>query len=253
MPRSKFVVGNWKMNGDFVANNNLVQAVLSVRDVNIALAPPVVYLAAVRQQLTGSDIGLVAQNVAAEAQKGAYTGEISAAMLADVGAAYAIVGHSERRQYYGESDELVAQKCLRLQEKGLQPIICVGETLAEREAGQVEQVVGRQIRTVIEMCGIEMLARAVVAYEPVWAIGTGKTATPEDAQAVHAFLRQLVLNYDKSIAENLCILYGGSVKADNAASLFAMPDIDGALVGGASLVAKEFLAICHAAKSSVTG
>lgn len=253
MARCKFVVGNWKMNGDFVANSKLLQSMLALGEVKVAVAPPAIYLSTVRQQLLTTNIALAGQNVAGEAQQGAYTGEISARMLADVGAAYGIVGHSERRQYYGETDVHVAQKCLRLQEQGLQPIICVGETLVQREAGQVEQVVGHQIRTIIEVCGIEALAKAVVAYEPVWAIGTGKTATPADAQAVHAFLRELVANYDKNIAENLCILYGGSVKADNAASLFAMPDIDGALVGGASLVTKEFLAICHAAKSSVTG
>lgn len=253
MSRCKFVVGNWKMNGAFAANASLAQALNDLGGVKAAVAPPALYLTMMRQHLTGSALALAAQNVAAEAQHGAYTGEISARMLAEAGVSYTIVGHSERRQYYGETDAMVAQKCQRLLEQAIQPIICVGETLAEREAGRVEDVVGRQLRAVVDVCGITALAQAVIAYEPVWAIGTGKTASPDDAQAVHAFLRQQLAHYDKTIAENLCILYGGSVKADNAASLFAMPDIDGALVGGASLVAKEFLAICRAAKSSVTG
>lgn len=251
MKRAKLVIGNWKMNGSFSSNTMLINDIINnVEGVEIAIAPPALYLAAVRQQITGSSLELAAQNVASEGQKGAYTGETSAAMLAAVGVSFALVGHSERRQYYGETDAVVAQKCLRLQEQGIKPVICVGESLAEREAGQVEQVVSRQLRVVIEQCGVDALANAVIAYEPVWAIGTGKTATPQDAQAVHQFLRQLVATHNKNIAEKICILYGGSVKADNAASLFAMPDIDGALVGGASLVAQDFLAICHAAKAS---
>lgn len=253
MSRKPLIVGNWKMNGSFAKNANLLASLSSVPDIDMVVAPPAVYLASVSAQLMNSSIVLAAQNVAAEAQQGAYTGEVSAVMLAELGARYAIVGHSERRQYYRETDALVAKKCLRLQEAGLRPIICVGETLAEREAGQVETVVSRQLKAIIDNCGIDLLAQAVVAYEPVWAIGTGKTATPADAQAVHGFLRQLVTIYDKNIADTLSILYGGSVKADNAASLFAMPDIDGALVGGASLVANEFLAICHAANASFIG
>ncbi|MFO1391794.1 MAG: triose-phosphate isomerase [Agitococcus sp.] len=253
MSRKPLIVGNWKMNGSFAKNANLLASLSSVPDIDMVVAPPAVYLASVSAQLMNSSIVLAAQNVAAEAQQGAYTGEVSAVMLAELGARYAIVGHSERRQYYRETDALVAKKCLRLQEAGLRPIICVGETLAEREAGQVETVVSRQLKAIIDNCGIDLLAQAVVAYEPVWAIGTGKTATPADAQAVHGFLRQLVTIYDKNIADTLSILYGGSVKADNAASLFAMPDIDGALVGGASLVANEFLAICHAANASFKG
>ncbi len=253
MSRVKLIVGNWKMNGSFAKNTALLSTLTDVPAVKIVVAPPAVYLASSYAQLTDSPIELAAQNVAAEAQYGAYTGENSALMLAELGAKYVIVGHSERRQHYGETDDMVAKKCLRLQEAGLKPIICVGETLAEREAGQVERVVSRQLKAVIDGCGIDLLAQAVVAYEPVWAIGTGKTATPADAQAVHQFLRQLVTIYDKNIAENLSILYGGSVKADNAASLFAMPDIDGALVGGASLIANDFLAICHAANASYVG
>jgi triosephosphate isomerase len=252
--RSKLVIGNWKMHGSFAANSTLLAALVGqTQGVDIAIAPPAVYLAAARQQLTGSSIQLAAQNVAAEGQKGAYTGESSAAMLADVGVTYGIIGHSERRQYYGEADSVVAQKYLRLQEQGIKPVICVGESLVEREAGQVEEIVSRQLMAIIDACGVETLTNAVIAYEPVWAIGTGKTATPQDAQAVHRFLRQLIATHNKNIAEKICILYGGSVKADNAASLFTMPDIDGALVGGASLVASDFLAICHAAKASIVG
>ena len=252
--RSKLVIGNWKMHGSFAANSTLLAALVGrTQGVDVAIAPPAVYLAAARQQLTGSSIQLAAQNVAAERQKGAYTGESSAAMLADVGVTYGIIGHSERRQYYGEANSVVAQKYLRLQEQGIKPVICVGESLVEREAGQVEEIVSRQLMAIIDVCGVETLANAVIAYEPVWAIGTGKTATPQDAQAVHRFLRQLIATHNKNIAEKICILYGGSVKADNAASLFTMPDIDGALVGGASLVASDFLAICHAAKASIVG
>ena len=255
MSRPKLIAGNWKMNGNLASNAALVSALAAIPlQIKVVIAPPSIYLVSTANQLVDSSIALAAQNVAAEAQQGAFTGEISAQMLNDVGVTYAIVGHSERRQYYGETDRLVARKCIRLQEQGIQPIICVGETPAEREAGQAESVVSRQLKAVIDGCGIDLLAQAVVAYEPVWAIGTGKTATPADAQAIHAFLRQLVAIYDKNIADNLSILYGGSVKADNAASLFAMPDIDGALVGGASLVANDFLAICHAANaSSVVG
>ena len=255
MYRKKIVAGNWKMNGSVTKNVQLLSALTQSApdNIEIILAPPALYLSGVKAQLMGSSIALAGQNVAAEGQSGAYTGEISAQMLADLGIAYAIVGHSERRQYYGETDNSVAKKCLRLREQGLKPIICVGESLAERESGQAEAVVSRQLKAVIDYCGVELLADAILAYEPVWAIGTGKTATPHDAQAIHAFLRQLVTIYDKNIANYLPILYGGSVKADNAASLFSMPDIDGALVGGASLVAQDFLAICHAAKASMVG
>jgi len=251
MSRPKLIAGNWKMNGNLASNAALVSALAAIPlQIKVVIAPPSIYLVSTANQIVDSSIALAAQNVAAEAQQGAFTGEISAQMLNDVGVTYGIVGHSERRQYYNETDSLVAKKCIRLQEQGIQPIICVGETLAEREAGQPESVVSRQLKAVIDGCGIDLLAQAVVAYEPVWAIGTGKTATPADAQAIHGFLRQLVAIYDKNIADNLSILYGGSVKADNAASLFAMPDIDGALVGGASLVANDFLAICHAANAS---
>jgi len=194
MYRQKIVAGNWKMNGSVANNVQLINALTQTHSdgIQVIIAPPAIYLSSVKAQLMGSTIALAGQNVAAEGQSGAYTGEISAQMLADLGVGYAIVGHSERRQYYGETDNSVAKKCLRLREQGLKPIICVGESLAERESGQAEAVVSRQLKAVIDFCGIELLVDAIIAYEPVWAIGTGKTATPQDAQAIHAFLRQLV-------------------------------------------------------------
>jgi triosephosphate isomerase len=195
--------------------------------------------------LTGSAIAWGAQDVSAEA-RGAFTGEVAASMVAEFGCAYAIVGHSERRSYHAETDAQVAAKALRALEHGITPIVCVGETLAQREAGETEQVVGRQLQAVLDTLSTEQLGRIVVAYEPVWAIGTGKTATSAQAQAVHAFLRQLVVSKDAGVAERMQVLYGGSVKPDNAAELFAMPDIDGGLIGGASLKAEDFLAIGRA-------
>ena len=246
--RQKLVVGNWKMNGGFADNAALLAALLAADPgEGVAVAPPALYLTSVAARLAGSSVSLAAQNLAAEGAKGAFTGEISAPMLAEAGVRFVIVGHSERRQYYGETDAMAAAKCRQALTAGLTPILCVGETLPEREAGQAEAVVGRQLAAVITACGVAALARMVVAYEPVWAIGTGRTATPEDANAIHAFLRARVAVDDPAVAASLCILYGGSVKADNAASLFAMPDIDGGLVGGASLIAKDFLAICRAA------
>jgi triosephosphate isomerase len=179
-------------------------------------------------------------------EQGAYTGEVSATMLCDFGCGYAIVGHSERRAYYNESSRLVAEKFMAARQAGVTPILCIGETLAQRESGVTESVVAVQLDELIQLGGVQALRNAVVAYEPVWAIGTGKTATAEQAQAVHAFVRQRVASHDSQVAAELCILYGGSVKANNAAELFAMPDIDGGLIGGASLVADEFLAICRA-------
>jgi triosephosphate isomerase len=205
-----------------------------------------VYLAEVRRQLEGSRIGLGAQDVCAE-EPGAHTGEVSATMLADVGCRYAIVGHSERRALYGEDDVLVARKFAAAARHALVPILCVGETLAEREGGATRAVVLRQLDAVTEAAGIEPFARAVVAYEPVWAIGTGRTATPEQAQEVHALIRGRLAQKDGTIAASLRVLYGGSVKAANAAELFAMPDVDGGLIGGASLKAEDFAGICAAA------
>jgi triosephosphate isomerase len=211
----------------------------------VAVCVPYPYLAQTQAKLSGSTIAWGAQNLSQHA-KGAFTGEVSAAMLNDFGCGYVIVGHSERRALYGESDTLVAEKYTVAQAAGLTPILCVGETLAEREDCITEQVVGRQLDAVIAKCGVGSLARAVVAYEPVWAIGTGVTATPDQAQSVHAFIRGKIRELDAAVAENLIIQYGGSVKGGNAAELFGQPDIDGGLIGGASLSAPEFLAICRA-------
>jgi triosephosphate isomerase len=211
------------------------------------LCPPYVYLPAVRDWLAGSPIALGAQDIADKEGTGAYTGEVSGAMLRDVGCSYAIVGHSERRALYGETDAVVATKFQATQRAGLIPIVCVGETLAQREAGETRQVIARQLEAVMDAAGVQAFGNAVVAYEPVWAIGTGRTATPEQAQEVHAFIRGMVAARDGTIAAGLSILYGGSVKGANARNLLAMADIDGGLVGGASLVAAEFLEIFRAA------
>lgn len=247
--RRKLVAGNWKMQGRLAQNAELLDAVRSgmaaMTRVDCAVCVPFPYLFQAQQRLFGSNVKWGAQDVH-QLDKGAYTGEVSAAMLGDFACSYAIVGHSERRAYYGESSHLVAEKFLAAQQAGLTPILCVGETLAQRESEVTEAVVGEQLDAVIQLGGVQALRNAVVAYEPVWAIGTGKTATAEQAQAVHAFIRQRVASQDSQVASDLCILYGGSVKASNAAELFAMPDIDGGLIGGASLVADEFLAICRA-------
>lgn len=251
--RRKLVIGNWKMNGSYRANAALVQRLAEASPAAAAVAPPFPYLAQVAALTAGTSLALAAQDVAAEPGSGAFTGEVSADMLAECGVRYVITGHSERRQYYGETDALVAQKSLRALARGMTPVICVGETLAQRESGQAFAVVGGQLRAVMEAGGLALLGGSVIAYEPVWAIGTGRTATPDDAQAMHAHLRRLAAEWDAGLAAGLCILYGGSVKADNAASLFAMPDIDGALVGGASLHANDFIAICRAADGITAG
>lgn len=247
--RRKLVAGNWKMHGALAQNAELLDALrngmISIKNVDCAVCVPFPYLAQVQQKLSGSSVKWGAQDVH-QLDKGAYTGEVSAAMLRDFACNYVIVGHSERRAYYGESSHLVAEKFLAAQQAGLTPILCVGETLEQREGGITEQVVAEQLDALIQLAGVKALRNAVVAYEPVWAIGTGKTASAAQAQAVHAFIRQRVASHDGQIAAGLCILYGGSVKANNAAELFAMPDIDGGLIGGASLVADEFLAICRA-------
>ena len=246
--RRKLVAGNWKMHGTLAENETLLSGILAgMGDVQagVAVCVPFPYLAQAQARLTGSAVAWGAQNMSQHA-KGAYTGEVSAAMLKDFGCAFVIVGHSERRALYGESDEVVAEKFAAAQAAGLTPILCVGETLDEREGGVTEQVVGRQLDAVIAKSGVAALARAVVAYEPVWAIGTGKTATPEQAQAVHAFIRGRVRALDGAVAEGLIIQYGGSMKPGNAAELLGQPDIDGGLIGGASLNADEFLAICRA-------
>jgi triosephosphate isomerase len=247
--RRPVVAGNWKMHGSRASNQALLEALLlggGGESVGCLVFPPFVYLADAARQLSGTSIGLGAQDVCAEAQ-GAFTGEVSGAMLRDVGATHVLVGHSERRALYGEDDALVARKFVAAQAAGLVPVLCIGESLAERDAGQTHAVVVRQLDAVLAISGVESLARALVAYEPVWAIGTGRNATPEQAQDVHAVIRGRVAGHDASIAAGLAILYGGSVKAANAAELFGMPDVDGGLVGGASLKAEEFLAIRSAA------
>ena len=213
---------------------------------DVVVCPPFPYLASAREQLPAA-IGLGAQNVSDQAE-GAFTGEVAASMLAEAGCGYVIIGHSERRALYAESDAQIADKFAQVQAAGLIPVLCVGETLAEREAGNTDAVVCGQLQAVVDAVGVAAFARAVVAYEPVWAIGTGKTASPEQAQAVHARLRQSLAENDPDIAQSLRLLYGGSVKADNAALLFAQSDIDGGLIGGASLTADSFIAICQAAE-----
>jgi triosephosphate isomerase len=248
--RAKLVVGNWKMHGSLPENAALLggvrQGSAALRRSRIAVCVPLPYLFQAQQALAGSAVAWGAQNVS-QHPKGAYTGEVSAAMVKEFGATYAIVGHSERRALYGEDDTIVAAKFGAVLAAGLTPILCVGETLPQREAEETERVVGAQLAAVIGRHGVQALAQAVLAYEPVWAIGTGRTATPQQAQAVHAFLRARIAEQDRELAARSAILYGGSVKAGNAAELFAMPDIDGGLIGGASLALEEFLAICRAA------
>jgi triosephosphate isomerase (TIM) len=248
--RRKLVAGNWKMHGGLASNKVLLEALLTAlgdeKAAEFAVCVPFPYLSQTQSILSGSRIAWGSQNVS-QHEKGAYTGEVAVSMLNDFGCRYAIVGHSERRSYYGEDDAVVAAKLMAAQKGGVKPILCVGETLQEREAGMTQQVVSRQLDAVIQAAGVAALGKAVMAYEPVWAIGTGRTATPEQAQEVHSFIRSKIAALDSSVAANLIIQYGGSVKASNAAQLFAMPDIDGGLIGGASLDAAEFTAICRAA------
>lgn len=248
MGRKKLIAGNWKMNGSLAANAALIGELLAgigQPACDVAVCVPAVYLAQVQLLLAGQGgIALGAQDVS-QHESGAYTGDVSAAMLKELGARYVIVGHSERRQYQGETDAQVAVKAQRALAAGLTPIVCVGETLREREQGETESVVSRQLSTVIQLNG-ERLADLVVAYEPVWAIGTGRTATPEQAQTVHAALRALLAAADLQAA-GVRILYGGSMNAGNAAELLAQPDIDGGLIGGASLKARDFLKIIETA------
>jgi triosephosphate isomerase len=248
--RGKLVAGNWKSNGDLVANRRLLEqikaSVSSMPGVEAAVCVPYPYLAQAQQILGDSSVALGGQDVS-QFGLGAYTGAVTSTMLADFGCKYAIVGHSERRSIFGDLDEVVAAKFEAARKAGLVPILCLGESLQERETEITESVVGRQLDAVIAASGVASLSRAVVAYEPVWAIGTGKTASPAQAQAVHAFIRNKVARLDAEVASGLKILYGGSVKAGNAVELFGQPDIDGGLIGGASLVADEFIAICRAA------
>lgn len=248
MMRTKLVAGNWKMHGSLAANLGLLHAVREGArgGAEVALCVPYPYLAQAQAVLNGSHVAWGAQDVSEHAQ-GAWTGEVSVAMLADFACRYVLVGHSERRSFFGDTDAVVAAKFVAAQKGGLVPILCVGESLAEREAGITGDVVTRQIDAVLAKCDIADFARAIVAYEPVWAIGTGRTASPEQAQEVHALIRSRFAREDADVAGGLRILYGGSVKAGNAAELFGRPDIDGGLIGGASLVATDFLAICAAA------
>ncbi|MBT8445117.1 MAG: triose-phosphate isomerase [Gammaproteobacteria bacterium] len=248
--RKKLVAGNWKLNGSSESNRALLAGILEglgdAAGAEVMVCPPAVYLSEVAGQLDVTPIMLGAQNVAAEAS-GAFTGEVSAAMLQDVGCTHTIIGHSERRTLYGETDEIVAAKFIAAQAVGLVPILCIGETQQEREGGVTMDVISRQIRVVLETAGISAFDEAIVAYEPVWAIGTGLTASPEQAQEVHAHIRSIISAVDAKIGAELQILYGGSVKGANAAELFTKEDIDGGLIGGASLDASDFLAICIAA------
>jgi triosephosphate isomerase len=247
--RQPIVAGNWKMNGSQAESAALLaglkQGVGSVKKAQVVVCPPFILIPLAARELAGA-AAWGGQNLDTH-KSGAYTGEVSGPMLKDFGCSHVIVGHSERRALYGENDQVVAEKFKTAQEAGLVPILCVGELLAEREANQTEAVVARQLDAVVNLVGIAALANSVIAYEPVWAIGTGKTATPQQAQDVHRFIRARVAAKDAKVADGLRILYGGSMKAANARELIAQPDIDGGLIGGASLIADEFLTICRAA------
>jgi len=247
--RQPLVAGNWKMNGSRDSVKALVDGINAgmgdISGVDVLVCAPYVFLADVQTLLQGSAVQLGAEDCATETS-GAYTGEVAAPMLAEFGCSHVIVGHSERRSLYGESDEVVATKYARVQDAGMVPILCVGELLEEREQGITENVVARQLDAVINASGVASLANAVIAYEPVWAIGTGLTASPQQAQEVHAFIRARVAAHDAEVAAGVRILYGGSMKPSNAAELIGQADVDGGLIGGASLVADDFLGICRA-------
>jgi triosephosphate isomerase len=248
--RTKLIAGNWKMHGSKPEIRSLIGGILAKLDSNraaeVMVLPPFPYLPLVDSLTDATPVMLGAQNLSAHAS-GAYTGEVSGGMLADWNCSHVLVGHSERRALYGESSEMVAKKFVAAQDAGLQPILCVGESLEDREAGRTDEVVGGQLKAVLEAAGIQAFSRAVVAYEPVWAIGTGQTASPEQAQQVHASIRAQLAAEDATIAGRVRILYGGSVKPGNAADLFACEDIDGGLIGGASLQAESFMGIYQAA------
>ncbi|TAN65468.1 MAG: triose-phosphate isomerase [Methylobacter sp.] len=245
--RRSLVVGNWKMNGTLASAELLAKGIiagLGRESADIAVCVPYVYLPRVSELVKNTSLALGAQNVA-DKSSGAYTGEVSAAMLSEFNCKYALVGHSERRSYYGDTDELVAARFCQAQEQNIIPVLCVGETLEQREQDQTFAVINAQLDAVINLAGIAAFGAAVIAYEPVWAIGTGKTATDEQAQEVHRYIRQYLAAKDQNVADKIQILYGGSAKPENAKGLFAMPDIDGGLIGGASLDAESFLKIYH--------
>jgi triosephosphate isomerase len=247
--RKKLVAGNWKMHGSRSMAEGLVQEIVRgmPAGIDVLVFPPFPFIATLTVAHAGSGLGFGAQDVSEHEGHGAYTGEVAAAMVADVGAQWTLVGHSERRQYHRETNEQVARKFAAARAAGLTPILCVGETLDQREAGETEAVIARQLQAVLALNGVATFDTAVIAYEPVWAIGTGRTATPQQAQEVHAFIRSQLAREDAMISRLTRLLYGGSVKAANAAEIFAQPDVDGGLIGGASLVAADFLAICNAA------
>ena len=251
--RQPLIAGNWKLNGTKASVVELAGAIskgAASLSVEVLVCPVSVHLSDVCAVVVDSPVQLGAQNCS-EAESGAFTGEVSAGMLQEYGCAYVIVGHSERRSLYHETSDQVAQKCLAVQKAGMTPVLCVGETLEEREAGQVGAIIAAQLDAVLHVGGVDAFRQMVVAYEPVWAIGTGKTASPEEAQAVHALIREKISSLDPDVGNSLRILYGGSMKPDNAASLLGQTDIDGGLIGGAALDATSFLAICEAAASTV--
>ena len=252
--RKPIVLGNWKLNGSMASTEALVAGVLSglggLDRIEVGVCPPCVYIPKVVELASGTDLRVGGQT-SSEHQSGAFTGEVAADMLRDVGCHYVLVGHSERRTLYGETDSIVADKVQAALHAGLMPVLCVGETLEERDAGQAESVVQCQLDAVLDKVGVGTFERIVMAYEPVWAIGTGRTATPDQAQAMHATIRKHIAGRDEAVARRVRLQYGGSVKADNAAEHFAQVDIDGGLIGGASLKAEDFLAICRAAADTV--
>ncbi len=244
--RRTLIAGNWKMNGSLESIGELMDGIKAglaeVTNADMVVCPPAIYLMKVKSHIGDAAIGLGSQNIC-DQESGAFTGELAPAMLKEAGCKYAIIGHSERRSLYGESDDLVARRFAMAVTSGVTPILCIGETLEERESGVTEQVVSRQLDAVIDTQGIDAISQCVIAYEPVWAIGTGKTASPEQAQAVHAFIRSKLAALSADVANKVQILYGGSMNAANAADLLSQPDIDGGLIGGASLKAADFLAI----------
>ena len=251
------VIGNWKMFGSLNFNQALIEDLAEnlpeLERATVAVCPPSIYLSQVFVELDSHELPILlgAQNVCAQNSKeGAYTGEMSALMLKDLDVSYGLVGHSERREYYSESDEVVLAKFKQLQSEGITPVLCIGESLAQREAGEAQSIIRSQLSAILSHIDGEALQNMVIAYEPIWAIGTGRTASPEQAQEIHAFIRDFLMSKGADVAEKTSILYGGSVKPDNAVELFAKQDIDGALVGGASLKADQFIAVCKAAESA---